>query len=63
MGYIARVSANDAQERAAAAAVPRLKFGNWGKPFTIAGRIGFRILSLRAVPAATKPLPSTPPGE
>ncbi len=63
VGYIARVSANDAQERAAAAAVPRLKFGNWGKPFTIAGRIGFRILSLRAVPAATKPLPSTPPEE
>ena len=49
VAYAARVSTGDPYT--ALAAVARLKFGNWGKPFTIAGRIGFRILSLSAAPA------------
>jgi hypothetical protein len=49
VAYAARVSTGDPYT--ALAAVTRLKFGNWGKPFTIAGRIGFRILSLNAAPA------------
>ena len=58
VAYIARVNANDTQARAATAVVARLKFGNWGKPFTIAGRTGFRILSLMP---ATKPAPRSTP--
>ena len=65
MAYAARVSGDREQLRAISAAVNGLKFSNWGKPFTIAGRTGFRILSLAAAPAAstsgTQP-PSAPPG-
>lgn len=48
LAYVGRVSANDAQSRAATAAITHIKFGNWGKPFTIAGRTGLRILSQSA---------------
>ena len=43
--YVARLTGDASLAQAAAATVPRLKFGNWGKPFTIAGRLGFSILS------------------
>jgi hypothetical protein len=62
LAYTARLRADAEQMRMATAAVARLKFGNWGKPFTIAGRIGFRILSLNTPP----PLPQetrTPGGK
>jgi hypothetical protein len=55
MAYVARLSGDSAQLRSERAAVARLKFGTWGKPFTIAGRIGFRMLSL-----GTTPLPRQP---
>jgi len=53
VAYAARVSTGDPY--AAMAAVARLKFGSWGKPFTIAGRTGFRILSLNAPAAKSAP--------
>jgi len=43
-----RLVEKDEYTRNAAATVARLKFGNWGKPFTIAGRLGFSILSATA---------------
>jgi hypothetical protein len=64
MAYVARVSGDKEQLSAITAAVKSLKFGNWGKPFTIAGRTGFRVLSLRAAqassPSATQPPTVTP---
>jgi len=45
VAYVGRISAKPEYTRLAAAAVPRLRFGNWGKPFTIAGRLGFSILA------------------
>src|SRR5262249_23441312 len=57
VAYIGRVNSADAQRRAAAASVARLKFGNWGKPFTIAARVGFRILSLTSPRAPRHPRP------
>ncbi len=48
VAYVGRISGEQRYVKAAAATVPRLKFGNWGKPFTIAGRLGFSILSSTA---------------
>lgn len=46
VAYVARLDENEAYREAAADAVQRHAFGTWGKPFTLAGRGGFRILSL-----------------
>jgi hypothetical protein len=48
LAYVGGIAGKPEYTRMAAASVARLKFGNWGKPFTIAGRLGFRILSLTA---------------
>jgi len=45
VAYVGRLTGDERYLRAATATVPRLKFGDWGKPFTIAGRIGFSILA------------------
>ncbi|GIW43101.1 MAG: hypothetical protein KatS3mg077_0383 [Candidatus Binatia bacterium] len=45
VAYVAALDGNQAATRAAKAVVDRLDFGNWAKPFTIAGRVGFAILS------------------
>jgi len=45
VAYVGRVNANAHDTQAATAAASRLQFGRWGKPFTIAGRLGFSILS------------------
>jgi len=55
VAYVARLNSNGHYLGMATAAVPRLKFGSWGKPFTIAGRIGFRILSVTAVAPVPSP--------
>ena len=55
VAYAGRMSGNEAHMRMATDGVARLKFGSWGKPFTIAGRIGFRILSLSAAQGASQP--------
>lgn len=47
VAYVGRITGNPTFQRAAADAVPRQSFGDWGKTFTLAGRLGFRILSLR----------------
>lgn len=46
VAWAAARSGDAAQQAAARDAVARQEFGNWGKPFTLAGRGGFRILSL-----------------
>jgi hypothetical protein len=46
VAYVGRLTANPAYLRFAEAAVARLRFGSWGKPVTLAGRLGFRVLSL-----------------
>jgi hypothetical protein len=45
VAYVGRMAGRAEYTRAASAAVERLKFGNWAKPFTIAGRLGFSLLS------------------
>lgn len=46
VAYVARLTDNAEYRAAAADAARRQGFDAWGKPFTLAGRIGFRILSL-----------------
>ncbi len=48
VAYVGRITDAQPYRRAAIAAAERLRFGGWGKPFTVAGRLGFRILSLTA---------------
>ncbi|MBI4518695.1 MAG: hypothetical protein HY699_23105 [Deltaproteobacteria bacterium] len=57
VAYVARLTGDARLGASAQRAVARLEFGAWAKPFTIAGRTGFRILSL--LPAAG----ATPKGE
>jgi hypothetical protein len=45
LAYVGRIAAQPQATRAARDAVARLKFGSWAKPFTIAGRLGFAVLS------------------
>jgi len=45
VAYVGRLVHQPESTRAATAAAGRLKFGNWAKPFTIAGRLGFSLLS------------------
>lgn len=45
VAYVGRMANKPQLTRIAVQAVPALKFGNWGKPFTIAGRLGFGILA------------------
>jgi len=47
VAYVGRATQNEDYQRAAVAALERQQFSNWGKPFTLAGRTGFRILSLQ----------------
>ncbi len=55
VAYVARLT-GDAQLRAAALArADQLDLGAWGKPFTIQGRIGFRIHSLLDSTALARP--------
>jgi len=47
VAYVGRLEKGDSPHaRAARAAAGRIVFGDWGKPFTIGGRVGFRILWL-----------------
>jgi hypothetical protein len=54
IAYVAKLGGKAAEIDAARAAADRLQFGAWGKPFTLAGRIGFRILSLTEGATATE---------
>ncbi len=46
IAYVARLTGNTAMRDAALDRAQRLDLGSWGKPFSINGRIGFRIYSL-----------------
>jgi hypothetical protein len=46
VAYVAALTGDPALRAAVRERVQRLDLGNWGKPFTINGRIGFRIESL-----------------
>jgi len=46
VAYVAAVKPDSALREAALQAVEKIDLGNWGKPFSIGGRIGFRVLSL-----------------
>ncbi len=56
VAYVARLENRPEYARTASTGSARLKFGNWAKPFTIAGRLGFALLSTTA-PAAPMPAP------
>lgn len=45
VAYVGRLAHQAEYTRAATAAAEHLRFGNWAKPFTIAGRLGFSLLS------------------
>jgi hypothetical protein len=64
VAYVGRVTGNPEYRRYAQATVARLQLGGWGKPFTLGGRLGFRILALSAgaaPPEASKaPTPQPP---
>ena len=46
IAYVGRLTNNAAMRDAAMTRARHLDLGSWGKPFTVNGRIGFRILSL-----------------
>lgn len=46
VAYVGRLTDNAAMRAAALQRAERLDLGSWGKPFTINGRLGFRIFSL-----------------
>jgi hypothetical protein len=46
VAYLASITGDTAMRDAALARAQRLDLGSWGKPFTVNGRIGFRIYSL-----------------
>ena len=45
VAYVGRVNKDEKLLQAARIAANRIRFGSWAKPFTIATRTGFRILS------------------
>ncbi|MGH7786109.1 MAG: beta-L-arabinofuranosidase domain-containing protein [Candidatus Binatia bacterium] len=58
VAYMAHLTGDPAMRAAALARADKLDLGSWGKPFTINGRIGFRIYSLLG---GTPPAPSKKP--
>jgi hypothetical protein len=64
VAYVATLTGNAAMREAARTRSDGLDLGNWGKPFGVNGRIGFRIESLLAAPmphAAPKRHPARAP--
>ncbi len=57
IAYVGTLDGDAAAIDAARAATDRMKFGTWGKPLTLAGRIGFRILSLTDAKSPVPPAP------
>jgi hypothetical protein len=57
LAYVGTLDGDAAAIDAARAATDRMQFGAWGKPITLAGRIGFRILSLTDAKAPVPPAP------
>jgi hypothetical protein len=63
VAYVGRITGQSQYAEMGRAALTTLQFGNWGKPFTIAGRIGFSLLATaaHAAAAAVPTQPTTPP--
>jgi len=60
IAYASRLGGDRRAVDTARAVAARLQFGSWGKPFTLGGRIGFRILNLTERPT---PAPESARGE
>lgn len=60
VAYVAALSGDKAMRAAARERVEQLDLGSWGKPYSINGRIGFRIESLLAAPPPRAPAPHAP---
>ena len=68
VAYVASVKSQPEMVEAAEAVVRSLQFGNWAKPFTIAGRVGFSIIywlqragaKAPSAPGAETPVPPSP---
>jgi hypothetical protein len=63
VAYVGALSNDKAMRAAALARVQSIELGSWGKPFTIGGRLGFRILSLLAAPSGPAPARTMPAGQ
>ncbi len=63
VAYVATLGNDKAMRAAALARVQSIDLGSWGKPFTIGGRLGFRVLSLLAAPSAALPARTIPAGQ
>lgn len=50
IAYVGTVTSNEDYKEVARKAVQRLTFGQWSKPFTIAGRVGFSTLAALSSP-------------
>ena len=61
VAYVAALTGNAAMREAARARARRLDLGSWGKPFSINGRIGFRIESLLGAAAGHVRRRAAPP--
>jgi hypothetical protein len=61
IAYVARWSKNPELRALALAEVQRIDLGGWGKPFTLGGRLAFRVYSLLAEPAAGQGAPTPAP--
>jgi hypothetical protein len=60
VAYVAAWRGDKAMRETAREQAERLDLGNWGKPYSINGRIGFRIESLLAAPPPAAPLAKPP---
>jgi hypothetical protein len=58
VAYVASFTGDAKLVAATRRAIDEIEFGSWAKPFTIAGRAGFRILSL--LPSPQSPLTTSP---
>lgn len=56
VAYVAGLTGNADLRASARAAADKLELGNWGKPMTIAGRVGFRLESVLAAVADSAPV-------
>jgi len=59
VAYVGRITGRPEYGEVARAALTKLQFGTWGKPFTIAGRVGFSVLA-NATPAPAAAVPTPP---
>ena len=59
VAYVGRITGQREYTDVGRAVLTTLQFGTWGKPFTIAGRVGFSLLA-NATPAPAAAVPTAP---